>query len=216
MSTPTSTYSHPGFRKKLIYGMIIVVLFAIMFPYTEQLAKVKIIYLGTHANPTSAAAAVVLAGRTLFEKSGTLINQQFRIQKFAAAVPGNPGSEDDLVILSKLIPAVGGTFPSALAAVWTALAAEVPALAGLSHATLPETGKTLDGSPWGNLPYPEGETLHYKPKAAPKAFTASMSAWSRLSGFPRRCTLRRFPAGPATCDTGPTVGCRSLAASAWT
>ena len=32
MSTPTSTYSQPGFRKKLIYGMIIVVLFGVMYP----------------------------------------------------------------------------------------------------------------------------------------------------------------------------------------
>ena len=38
---PTSTYSHPGFRKKLVYGMIIVVLFGVMFPYTERLAVVK-------------------------------------------------------------------------------------------------------------------------------------------------------------------------------
>ena len=41
MSTPTSTYSHPGFRKKLVYGMIIVLLFGIMYPYTDMLADVK-------------------------------------------------------------------------------------------------------------------------------------------------------------------------------
>ena len=41
MSTPSSTYSQPGFRKKLVYGMIIVVLFGVMFPYTERLAAVK-------------------------------------------------------------------------------------------------------------------------------------------------------------------------------
>jgi hypothetical protein len=43
MSTPgsPSTYSQPGFRKKLVYGMMIVVLFGIMFPYTERLAAVK-------------------------------------------------------------------------------------------------------------------------------------------------------------------------------
>ncbi len=34
MSTPTSTYSHPGFRKKLIYGMVIVLLFGVMYPYS--------------------------------------------------------------------------------------------------------------------------------------------------------------------------------------
>jgi hypothetical protein len=41
MSTPTSTYSQPGFRKKLAYGMIIVVLFGIMYPYTLRLEAVK-------------------------------------------------------------------------------------------------------------------------------------------------------------------------------
>ena len=41
MSTPTSTYSQPGFRKKLIYGMIIVVLFGVMYPYTDRLAAIK-------------------------------------------------------------------------------------------------------------------------------------------------------------------------------
>jgi len=51
-----------------------------------QLAKTSVIYLGTHANPTADAAKVVLPMLTVFEKSGTFINQQFRLQKFAAAV----------------------------------------------------------------------------------------------------------------------------------
>ncbi len=41
MSTPTSTYSQPGFRKKLIYGIIIVVLFGVMYPYSAKLTEVK-------------------------------------------------------------------------------------------------------------------------------------------------------------------------------
>ena len=53
-----------------------------------QLAKVSIVYLGTHANATSAAAKVVLPTLTVFEKNGTFVNQQFRIQKFHKAVPG--------------------------------------------------------------------------------------------------------------------------------
>lgn len=40
-SSAPSAYSQPGFRKKLIYGMIIVVLFGIMYPYTDRLAVVK-------------------------------------------------------------------------------------------------------------------------------------------------------------------------------
>jgi len=41
MSTPTSAYSHPGFRKKLVYGAIIVVLFCSMLPYGIWLTEVK-------------------------------------------------------------------------------------------------------------------------------------------------------------------------------
>ena len=54
-----------------------------------QLARIAIVYLGTHANATSAAAKVVIPTLTVFEKAGTFINQQFRLQKFA---PGGPGS----------------------------------------------------------------------------------------------------------------------------
>ncbi|HYD82452.1 MAG TPA: 2Fe-2S iron-sulfur cluster-binding protein, partial [Opitutus sp.] len=61
---------------------------------TEQLAKVAVIYLGTHANATSAVARVVFPTLTVFEKSGTFVNQQFRIQKFNKAIPGPAGTTD--------------------------------------------------------------------------------------------------------------------------
>ncbi len=41
MSTPTSTHSQRSFRKKLIYGAIIVVLFTAMYPYGQALTQVK-------------------------------------------------------------------------------------------------------------------------------------------------------------------------------
>ena len=75
---------------------------------TEQLAKVAVIYIGTHLNATSEAAKVLIPSLTTFEKSGTLVNQQFRIQKFAKAVPPAAGTTDDLVGLSKVVAAVGG------------------------------------------------------------------------------------------------------------
>ncbi len=129
-----------------------------------QLAKVTIVYLGTHANATSAAAKVVLPTLTVFEKSGTLVNQQFRIQKFTKAVPAPAGATDDLVVLAKLATAAGATVPAAeLAAVWKAIATEVPALSTITYANLPETGLLLDATPWAALPFVEGESLHFKP-----------------------------------------------------
>ncbi|EIP97982.1 NADH:ubiquinone oxidoreductase chain G-like protein [Opitutaceae bacterium TAV1] len=153
----------------------------------DQLGKVAIIYLGTHANATSTAAKVVLPTLTVFEKAGSFINQQFRLQAFAKAVPGLAGAHDDLLVLTKLLaavspsgagvpPASGDTagvtrFPSSapaplaptLAAVRESLAAEVPALAGLARSALPDTGLVLDAAPWSALPFPEGASLHYKP-----------------------------------------------------
>jgi NADH-quinone oxidoreductase subunit G len=131
-----------------------------------QLAKVAVIYLGTHQNATSSAAKVAIPTLTVFEKSGTLVNQQFRLQKFAKAVPGPQGVADDLVTLSQLVAAVGGPGLSAdLGALWSTLAAEIKALAAITYANLPATGLLLDPAPWSSLPFVEGVTLHYKPAA---------------------------------------------------
>jgi NADH-quinone oxidoreductase subunit G len=133
-----------------------------------QLAKVSIVYVGTHANATASAAKVVLPTFTVFEKSGTFVNQQFRIQKFFKAVPGPVTAADDLVVLSKLVGAVGGTaVASEINALWTtAIAKEVAALGTATFANIPETGLLLDSTPWASLSFVEGETLHYKPAAA--------------------------------------------------
>jgi NADH-quinone oxidoreductase subunit G len=129
-----------------------------------QLAKVSVIFLGTTSNATSASARVVIPTFTVFEKSGTFVNQQFRIQKFHKAIPGALGATDDLVILSKLIAAVGGgTIPGEVHGVWAAISAAVPALASCKFATIPDTGTLLDSTAWTMVAFPGGETLHYKP-----------------------------------------------------
>ena len=128
-----------------------------------QLARVAVIYLGTHANATSAAARVLLPTLTGFEKSGTFVNQQFRLQKFHAAVPGPAGTTSDLVILARLATALGAPAPAELDALWTRLAAAVPALAGVAFARLPDAGQLLDGAPYAALPFAEGPSLHFQP-----------------------------------------------------
>ncbi|MDI1336467.1 MAG: 2Fe-2S iron-sulfur cluster-binding protein [Lacunisphaera sp.] len=137
-----------------------------------QLAKVSVIYLGTHSNATSEAAKVVFPTLTVFEKSGTFVNQQFRIQKFAKAVPGPADVSDDLITLAELVAAAGGgIIPFELGALWAAIAAEVKPLATVTYANLPATGLLLDATPWAALPFIEGETLHYQP-AGPAGATA--------------------------------------------
>ncbi|HET7536132.1 MAG TPA: 2Fe-2S iron-sulfur cluster-binding protein [Candidatus Didemnitutus sp.] len=138
-----------------------------------QLAKVSIVYLGTHQNATSAAAKVVIPTLTVFEKSGTFVNQQFRLQKFAKAVPAPAGVADDLVTLSQLVAAVGGAaVTSDVNELWSVISADVKVLAGLSYATLPSTGQVLDAAAWSGLPFVEGETLKFKPAALPAAANA--------------------------------------------
>jgi NADH-quinone oxidoreductase subunit G len=138
----------------------------------EQLRKVSIVYLGTHADATSAAAKVVIPTLMVFEKSGTFVNQQFRLQKFLKAVPGPNGAADDLVALGRLVEAAGGgSEATEINALWATIAREVPALGTAAFGNLPETGLLLDATPWAALPFIEGETLHYKP-AAPAAKTA--------------------------------------------
>ena len=137
-----------------------------------QLAKVSVVYLGTHANATSAAAKVVLPTLSVFEKNGTFVNQQFRLQKFAKAVPGPQNATDDLIVLSKLASAAGAAVASDLGSVWKLLAAEIATLAPITYANLPETGLLLDATPFAALPFVEGETLHYKPAPIAVAATA--------------------------------------------
>ena len=131
----------------------------------EQLSKVSVIYVGTHANATSASAKVVIPSLTSFEKNGSFINQQFRIQRFAKAVPGPEGVSDDVQVLAKLAGAAGAAVPSDLGLLWEQIAREVPALGTVRYSTIPDTGLLIDNAPWALLPFVEGETLHYKPAA---------------------------------------------------
>ncbi|MDR2675923.1 MAG: (2Fe-2S)-binding protein [Opitutaceae bacterium] len=137
-----------------------------------QLARVRIIYIGTHANPAAAAARVVLPARTVFEKKGSFVNQQFRLQRFDPAIPGLAGTTDDLVLLARLLAAVtapaAGPAPAAaphgINAIWRSLAADTPVFAGIEYATIPPGGLPLAPGPLAALPFPEGESLHYKPQ----------------------------------------------------
>ena len=131
----------------------------------EQLAKVKIVALDTHANATTQAAKVVIAGLTQFEKSGTIINQQFRIQKFHKAIPGPKGAIDDLAALAAILANLSGeAFPSTVGAVWEKIDAAGSVLDGLSFQSIADTGNLLDGSSFEQLEFVEGKSLHFEPK----------------------------------------------------
>ncbi|MBR6798217.1 MAG: (2Fe-2S)-binding protein [Opitutales bacterium] len=131
----------------------------------EQLKKVEIVYLGTQKNATSEEASVVLPSSTVFEKAGTFINQEFRLQKFEAAIPGIKGTESDLTILSTLAARASSSVATdvSVASVWEKLRAACPVLANIDYAKIPDTGTLLDASPWANIAFPETGSLKWKP-----------------------------------------------------
>ncbi|MEM9226428.1 MAG: 2Fe-2S iron-sulfur cluster-binding protein [Verrucomicrobiota bacterium] len=133
----------------------------------DLLKKANLIYLGTERNATSDAAKVVIPTLTVFEKSGTFINQQFRLQKFAQSVPGPNGLLPDLLLLDSIFSDCQGTKPTRPGApqVWKELAQTIPAFAGISYAKIPETGLLINASAHADLPFCETEGWHYTPAA---------------------------------------------------
>jgi len=132
----------------------------------DQLKKVRLVAIATHESPTTRAAAVVLAGLTVFEKDASYINQQFRLQKSRRALPGPEGAVEDRLLLATLVARrTGEKAPSTIQAVWESIASTIPQLKGESFDSIPDTGRLIDGSAFGDLPFIEGETLHFQPGA---------------------------------------------------
>ncbi len=139
----------------------------------ENLKKINIIYIGTTKNETSACAKVCLPSLTVFEKSGSFVNQQFRLQTFEQAIPGPAGLLPDIALLARLQSEITGkkvTAPTT-AGIWESMAQQVPQLAGLRFADIPETGHLLDASAFAHMDFCESPGWHYEPKAA-EAVTA--------------------------------------------
>ena len=124
---------------------------------SEQLAQVDIIYLGTHENRTAQNAKVVLPSLMVFEKDGTFINRDFRLQSFESAVPGPEGVLSDLNTLSCLNAYVRGErfTPLSLNSLWVSLAETVDLFSGMSFDAIPDEGQVIDGSPFSSLPFCE-------------------------------------------------------------
>ncbi len=130
-----------------------------------QLSKVTIVSLDTHSNATTAKAKVVIAGLTNFEKSGTLINQQFRIQKFNKAIPAAGSAINDLLALSTIQANISGAeYPSTLGSLWNLISESNSTFEGVSFNSLCDQGKELDSSAFDGLAFKEGKSLLFDPK----------------------------------------------------
>jgi len=132
-----------------------------------QLDKVNLVYAGTHVPEFAAEANVLFPVPTVFERAGTFVNCQFRLQKFGQAVPAPEGVPSEIFALARLLDlscVKCGITPS-LAAVWAEIARDIPAFAGISYDTLPDEGKLIEAGPLAKLPFVEKKHLHFAPNA---------------------------------------------------
>jgi NADH-quinone oxidoreductase subunit G len=145
---------------------------------SELLAKVKIVYFGTHANEVSQVANVVCPSLMVYEKDGSFVNQSFRLQKFKAAVPGPRGIRSDITVLEQIVAALGDEKPTALAidTAWERIADKMSAFEGLSWCGISDEGVALDPAQFIDLPFVETKNLKFDPVAFKEAQAASVEA----------------------------------------
>ena len=131
----------------------------------NDLSETPVVFVGTHQNATSDLANVVIPTLTTFEKSGSFINRNFRLQAFKQAVPGPAGLMPDIHVFASLANALSeSSQTSDLAQVWTQMSkSPTNPLHGISYAKIPSDGLQLDGSKWDGLSFVEKKALNYSP-----------------------------------------------------
>jgi NADH-quinone oxidoreductase subunit G len=130
-----------------------------------DLKKITFISFGTHLREASQFAKIEIPLLTVFEKAGTFVNEQFRVQKFAAAVPGPSGTKNGVETLCAIVTSLGGKAPKQATAdgVWDAMSAEIPQFKGMTFSNLPSEGQIIDASAFATEKFAEGKSLHYAP-----------------------------------------------------
>jgi NADH-quinone oxidoreductase subunit G len=100
-----------------------------------------VVFVGSNANATSGRAHLMLPAAAWVERDGTFTNFEGRVQRFRAALPPLGESLPAWEILGRLIAATGGTVMATRAEHWfRALAAAVPAFAGLTYQAIGDQG----------------------------------------------------------------------------
>lgn len=134
-----------------------------------QIKKTNVVYIGSHHCDTAQYAKVEIPLLTVFEKAGSFINQQFRVQKFAQAVPGPKGVLFGLSNFTQLLAAVSDgkdiVEPSP-AAVWARMSTDIAEFKDLSFAGISPTGELVNPDRFAELPFVEGKSLHFEPLTA--------------------------------------------------
>tara|TARA_A100001015_G_scaffold248549_1_gene286035 strand:- start:830 stop:2554 length:1725 start_codon:yes stop_codon:yes gene_type:complete len=132
---------------------------------SDLLKKVEIVYFGMQANAVSQVAQVVCPSLSVFEKEGSFVNLTFRLQKFAAAVPGPRGILTDVAILDRIASALAKEKAQAplMDALWVQISTEVKAFAGITWRGIGSQGVALDAESLSELNFIETKNLKYDP-----------------------------------------------------
>ncbi|GHC12361.1 2Fe-2S iron-sulfur cluster-binding protein [Cerasicoccus arenae] len=141
----------------------------------ELIKKANLVYFGALRDDCTDYAKVLLPALTVFERSGSFVNQQFRLQKFSQIVPGPAGLLPTTALLARLIGEITGqpaTAPSN-PQMWREIAAAVPQFSGVEFAKIPTTGLELDSSAFATLPFVEEKGWHFEPVAEPAGAQSS-------------------------------------------
>jgi predicted molibdopterin-dependent oxidoreductase YjgC len=106
-----------------------------------------VIFVGTNANATSAAAHWVLPAAAWVERDGTYTNFEGRVQRFRPAVEPLGQALAEWEIVGRLLAALGDESAATRAEHWfRQLVAAVPAFAGLSYQALGDGGRLPAGA----------------------------------------------------------------------
>jgi predicted molibdopterin-dependent oxidoreductase YjgC len=104
----------------------------------------NVVFQGTNANEASARAHLVLPSAAYVEREGTFTNFEGRVQRFRTAITPPGEAWPDWMILSFVGKALGFKDPVFAAErseqVFNALAAAVPAFAGMSYRGIGDGG----------------------------------------------------------------------------
>ena len=127
---------------------------------------VEIIYFGNAKNKTSDLAKVVFPSLSVFEKDGSFVNQNFRLQKFNKAIPGPFGIVSEVQVLTSVLNHLGGSVEGSatLEELWNQISNEIDLFRGIEWSKIPDHGIQIDGSKFDSLEFFETENLKFKPK----------------------------------------------------
>lgn len=129
----------------------------------ELFKAVNIVYAGTHRNQSSIVASVNIPVLTVFEKRGSFVNQNFRLQKFEQAVPGPAGLIPDLQIFNKLLTYLseGSEESLTIESVWKEISNTIDEFSGVTFRGIGDLGLEINSKRYKNFNFPEKKSLKF-------------------------------------------------------